>query len=380
MRKQDHYDFEHEYEHDYELEHEDDIPNDERLHESDYSNYTDTYEYSDEMARSAVNRFIKSESGEATGDYDNMREINLPLQDYHDEMPEPEATMRSSSTPHNKGEEEYMTRLADARKERQRRREQNPVPKPAVRVNVERPRRSHPVVVQEPLAAAAEEAEWAPMPEEDFNSFRERYSEPHVMAPREPKGERPRNAGAAKRREPDVPHEGPSPLRYMLGIILIGMLALMAILAYSNRGLRLDLVRYQALAATANDNAAEITSLGLALDASQADNAALQAKLDEMAALLEAGYPGGNDTDTPPDSPGRPGDGTPYVPATTPPPQAPAPVIHIVESGQILSRIALQHFGSSNQRYVDLIVNANDNLTNPNDIYIGQRLIIPVLD
>jgi len=344
VREHEHYGFE--YEHD-----DDNTAQKEKVHESDYINYTDTYEYSNDMARSAVERFLESEA-----------------------EPEPEAK-RPPSTPKYDDEEEYMTRLADARKERQRRREENPVPKPAVRVNVERPRRSHPVVVHEPVAEAVADEEWAPMAEEDFNSFRERYSEPHVMAPREPRaGERPRTAGA-RRRETDVPVEGPSPLRYMLGIILIGLLALMAFLAMNNRNLRLDLDRYQGLATDTTDSAVEITQLELALAASQESNAILQAELDAKAALLYELSPGG-EYDPTDNTPGRPGDG--YEPALPEPP-APEPVIHIVESGQMLSRIAFQHFGSSAQHYVNLIAAANG-IENPNDIYIGQRLVIPVSD
>jgi len=52
------------------------------------------------------------------------------------------------------------------------------------------------------------------------------------------------------------------------------------------------------------------------------------------------------------------------------------PIIHIVQSGEMLSRIAYQYFGSSAQEYIDLIVTANR--VNPDEIRIGDELIIPL--
>ena len=370
MREHDHYEYEY-----------DDRPQDERVQESVFDDYVEdpSHEYGNEMARSAVERFLESESGDdVVSDY--LRK-ERPL--HREEMPEPESVKRAKSTPKYDNDEEYMTRLADARRERQRRREQNPEPKPAVRVNVERPRRSHPVVVQEPVT----DEEWAPMAEEDFNSFRERYSEPHVMAPREPKepnpglGERTR-AAAAPRRGTEALADGPSPLRYMLAIIAVGVLILMSFLALNNRSLRLNLERYEAYAARVGEYAANASLLQLDNYAYRAAYASIAAELEAANAQLNALNNSGEYNPYPPQdgTPARPDDEATNQPDPPAQPPAPAPVIHIVESGQILSRIALYHFGNSGQRYVDLIVAANENLTNPNDIYVGQELIIPVLE
>lgn len=49
---------------------------------------------------------------------------------------------------------------------------------------------------------------------------------------------------------------------------------------------------------------------------------------------------------------------------------------HIVQSGQSLSSIAAQHFGSSAQIYIDAIMAAN-NMANPNVLAVDQELTIP---
>jgi len=55
-----------------------------------------------------------------------------------------------------------------------------------------------------------------------------------------------------------------------------------------------------------------------------------------------------------------------------------APFYHEVQRGEILSRIAFRHFGSSNQIYVDHIVRENG-LRDANNIVIGQQLRITPL-
>ena len=61
----------------------------------------------------------------------------------------------------------------------------------------------------------------------------------------------------------------------------------------------------------------------------------------------------------------------------SPEPQGSAYVYHIVEPGQFLSRIAALHYGSTAMFYIELILEAN-NIINPDDIYVGQRLVIPM--
>lgn len=355
---------------------EEEVIHEEDTNESDYfDDYADSHEYGNEMARSAVERFLESETSD--DENDNKKMSKLPQQE---DLLDPDNVKRTGLTPKYDEDEEYMSRLADARRERQRRSEKNPVPKPAVRVNVERPRRSQPAVVLDKPQA---DEEWAPMAEEDFENFRKRYSEPHVMTPRDTKTSERTRSTTSVRRTSDVA-EGPNPLRYMLAFIVLGVLALMVILAVNNRNLRLDVARLETNAATVNNNAAELVTMSLERDYYQGEVASLR---EENTMLREQlGY--GNEeydlpytTDPEGTTTARPDDeaGTTSQTDIVPPP-APAPVIHIVQSGQVLSRIANYHFGSSAQRYIDLIVAANENLTDPNDIYVGQELIIPVLD
>ena len=358
-----------------------DVP-DERVQEQDYyDEYDESYEYGNEMARSAVERFLESESGDAN----DQRQKQKPSR----REGTPESDKRSPSTPQYENDEEYMARLADAKRERQRRREQNPVPKPAVRVGVERPRRSSPT---NPVIAADKQQvgeDWEPMPEDDFNNFRKRYNDPHVMAPREVKaGVRSRTATAAPRRDSDAGAEGPSPLRYMLFIILFGMLVLMAFLAVNNRNLRQVEARYRDLTENAPNYTAVTAGLQLDLDRYREANASLRAELDAQAAQLrELGYGGEDPTynySPPEGTTGRPEDdatATDDPPPADPPPPPPPPSveyqIHVVESGQYLSHIANLFFTGNTQYHVNRIVELNG-LASPDDIQAGQELRIPV--
>ena len=77
-----------------------------------------------------------------------------------------------------------------------------------------------------------------------------------------------------------------------------------------------------------------------------------------------ADYPADNNVDAPA--------------AVDPPAAAPpaAPRIHVVVRGDVLSRIANQFYGSSSPAYIQRIIDAN-NITDPDSIVVGDRLIIP---
>lgn len=65
------------------------------------------------------------------------------------------------------------------------------------------------------------------------------------------------------------------------------------------------------------------------------------------------------------------------APAT--PSTAPAPIkttLHAVRSGDTLGRIALKYYGNSGPSAIGKLVSAN-NLANPDDLSIGQELVIP---
>lgn len=63
---------------------------------------------------------------------------------------------------------------------------------------------------------------------------------------------------------------------------------------------------------------------------------------------------------------------------TTPTPAAPKNIEYVVRSGDTLSGIAKQFYGSASPQFIDLIFNANrDRLRNKDDLRLGQTLMIP---
>ena len=323
----------------------------------------DPYDYTGhEPARNAVERFLEEEAGDfLSSGYERTSRPPMPT--------ETEDTTWELPDPRSEGDEDYMTRLANARIERQRRKEQIPTPKPAVRVNVERKRS---FAVSQPQ----ERDDTEPMDEADFDSFRQRYSSDVVSQPKEAREKLPRSRGPAKAepKETGSGDDGPNPLKYLVAIVFVGLLGLMTFLAANNRGLRRDIDEYRVQAAGVVDTASEISSLAVQVSSYRDQVARLQNIVEDLERQLDAvlgpaqnEYPPGDDDYTPAN------DGAPHDPG----PAGPAePVVHIVQAGEMLSRIARQHFGSNDQRYIDMIVAAN-NLSDPNAIFEGQRLYIP---
>ncbi|MCL2363027.1 MAG: LysM peptidoglycan-binding domain-containing protein, partial [Defluviitaleaceae bacterium] len=104
--------------------------------------------------------------------------------------------------------------------------------------------------------------------------------------------------------------------------------------------------------------------------------AALEAQLEEL------GYASSEQYEPYQEESYVPGDGRPhydYTPDPDPPTVEPQPeyTIHVVQAGQFMSHIARMHFGSNSQFYIDLIVAANDDITDPGRIREGQEIIIP---
>jgi LysM repeat protein len=63
---------------------------------------------------------------------------------------------------------------------------------------------------------------------------------------------------------------------------------------------------------------------------------------------------------------------TPAVSASPTPTPTPAPVVHIVKGGDTLSEISQEYKVS-----IEVILGANPQVTNPDDLRIGDRLVIP---
>ena len=358
------------------------------------SDSTSSANTTNEMARNAVERFFESESGDYMPDYDGRKPERPEQAERTPRAIAPimsdtgDSAWRPAAPPDFSDDDEFMAQLANIRRDRPRR-DPNPTPKPAVRVNSEH-RRYAPSELHDD-----DEADWAPLEDKEVDMFRARYSpEEDIVSPpksaievkaQEP---RPKSTVPAHRRRPERPTggEGGNPLRYLLAIMFVGILLLMAFLALNNRSLRRDLDAYQSQIARIEDNTANLERLTLQYNDL---NATLRQYRTQLALQGEQQPITGHDpyytTDGTYDTsyeygetPARPSDEyTTDDPPPPPPPPAPEQTIHIVESGQFLSHIAHIHFGSSSVHYVNLIVAANDDVTNPNDIRIGQELIIP---
>ena len=340
----------------------------------------DTAGHGNERARSAVERFLEAETSEYVAGYERRRKKGKGAPaPKPEEAPAPEpppmAVRHPAPAVSYDEDEEFLTQLANVRRDRQphaRRRDHNPTPKPAVRVNAEK----H-------VVTAAEYPEGEPDmgATGDIGAFRERYSGNEILSP--PKAARmkdPRPRGSMPPRDADPLDEGPNPLRYLLAIVFIGVLGIMAFLALNNRNLRRDLDASQAQIASINDRSHDLARLEVDIVAYQSENASLKEEVATLTAQVEELLASGGGTQedpyVPPTEGGRPGGDTP--PDEPPPaPPEPEPIIHVVQSGQVLSRIAFIHFGNSGIYYQNLILAANPDVTNPNNIRVGQELVIP---
>ena len=346
-----------------------------------YDDVGSTETHTNEMARNAVERFLESETGDYIAGYDTRKA----------ERPDKSGAVRASRPvshaepeegvwcppppPDFEDDEEFMAKLANIRRDRPRR-DPNPMPRPAVRVNAERRR------TPSPVDRPADDLDWGPLEEDDIDSFRGRYSVDDVMsAPKEARIKEPRSTVPVSRREADRPAsgDGPGPLRYLLAIVFVGVLFLMAFLALNNRNLRRDLDAYQAQVARIEDNAQTLERQNIEINSLNTTLAAYREQLALHNAQLQEPGIGQND-DTPhsqeEEIPNRPSDETP-ADEPPPPPPPPEPVIHVVQAGQFLSHIAREHFGTGTQHYINLILAANPDITNPNNIREGQEIIIP---
>jgi len=337
-------------------------------HESEYES-PDSQSYTvHEPAQDAAKRFFESEPEVADyiAGYDKTRSTTK-AEEYH--------TLEDWRTSSRyDADEEYMTRLADARRARQLRREKPGGPNPAVRVNVERTRTS-----------GSPGDDWIPPADEEFDTFRKRYSHDILSAPSEAsvKEVRPRGKAPVHRQDAPTPltQDGSSPLRYLLAIVLFGVLGIMSFLVVNNRSLRRDLDTYQARIATIEDNVGQVARLTAEVNSYQEQ----VAELTQTIADFEHAEPNSSEQEEAytPSEPEEAHVATRPSTEDNESAEMPAPpmqqVTHTVSQGDTLSRIATLHYGSNSQRYVDLISEAN-NITNPNNIRIDDVLIIPPLE
>jgi len=368
-------------------------------HDEFYQESTDDHDFVDdrnsedrvkEMARDAVGRIFEPEP--YVGGYESRRDDYPPVHDepqlFDDYIREQEPVEDDWRTMTPPAPQYDMADLASKRRERAdktRRREPNPTVKPAVRVGNEHRRRR----TAEPLERHEAESEWHEA-DEDIANFRSRYSSDVVSSTKESRVEMPPQRKSSRRVSEPARSEGDGgagPLRVLLGFVFIGVLIVMTFLAFNNRNLRQALEEAEGPSNGATDYARdvarmeiELTNYRNELDQYRENIAALQAQLEDL------GYPPYDEPYDPyPDETDDPTGGRPHYddsppdndPPPPPPPADPEPQIHVVQAGQFMSHIARLHFGSNAQFYIDLIVAANDDITDPGRIREGQEIIIP---
>lgn len=195
----------------------------------------------------------------------------------------------------------------------------------------------------------------------------------------------PRTHGAAppRRKEPQPQADGPNPMRYLVAFIVVGVLGIMAVMTFNNRNLRRELDEIQGQEATIEAQAVTIQSLELDIDGYRAQVAGLTAERDGYRAQVQAQAPqdGQGDPAAANGAAGAPtGETTTDDGAgaeDTTPPADTGPRTHVVQRGDSLSRIARIYFGSDSLTYQNLILAANPQITDPDDIRIGQEINIP---
>ena len=340
-----------------------------------------------ELARNAVERFLESEASDHAIGYDGRHRERPERAERERRVPRSSAPADSTgvwpltTAPVYDDDDEFMTQLASIRRDRPRRdKEPNPHPNPAIRMDDEHHRTAS--------EWSDSDADWADHEDESFQ-YRHRV-EDHTLAAREAriKEPRPRGTVPTHRREPSRSDggDGTNPLRYLLAFMFVGVLFLMAVLAFNNRNLRQDLYSYQTQIARIEDNTAALERAQLELTAYQellAEYRAFGGQQDESTQLENPDPsnqdPEGdaynnveNDVET---NHSPPTDETPAYP-TQPPQPEPQQVIHIVQPGDMLGRIARYHYGSSAQVYVNKIMAAN-NITDASRIQPGDELVIP---
>jgi len=223
--------------------------------------------------------------------------------------------------------------------------------------------------------------------EDEFATFRQRYKErdkrpkappPVQLREPEPEEERP----SARRRRPakiemdNFEEEAvgaalPAALRWaMIGLTAV-LLAMMAFLVYRTTILNRDLDDALAQIDGIPELHARLSSTTIELEAAQETISLLEAQNLYLAGLTQVsasaatdGYEAAASDDS------EPAEAADVVDVPS------GERIHVVVSGDNLTRISRQFFGNDSPEYIQRIVVAN-NLSNPDDIAIGDRLVIP---
>ena len=377
--------------------------------EADLSDEKKDAYYSEELSRAAVGRLFDDDEEEEDGpppiksafvtgfDRNPTKKRELPKREPNErfkpvkEEPEaseeeqPEVPREEPLVERHRRRETATTRLLNVasdegfeaeRRELRNSRRRNPAPKPAVHVNVPNERQ---IRDQHSDPRNASQDENNPT-EEDLDTFRRRYNSEELFSPpRNPnrpvgpgRGDVRKNRISVSDRDMDTI----SPLRMIFAGAAIAVLVLVTILTWQLVSFRTryneaqdELLRAQATV-TAAQAEAEILNRDL-----QYDLAIAVRERDNFESILRGlGY----DPDAPPvaDHDGTgPGD-TPTQPTPQP---SQLPTTHTVVGGESLNRIALRYFGNADQATIRHIQTVN-NISNPNNIQVGQVLNITPMD
>lgn len=274
--------------------------------------------------------------------------------------------------------ERSNTDRIDRGRDTERRRQPNPDPKPAVRVNVPNER---PVP---PEARIRKEPRNVPSPiEDEWDNFRQRYNPGELISsPRSP-GNRQRRGPAPDRGGRGQEYyevESVSPIRWIITAVAISVMVLMVFLVVRMSSMSNQLTDAQETIRQLEYTPPVETASPLEIQARDEQIAELRNEITRLRNLLmmanidpDAPVPpphlGENDPDSgDPTSPGAADtSGTDDFPRQI-----------TVVAGDSLSRIANRNYGTNAPEIINHIV-AYNNLSNPNAIQVGQVLTLPPL-
>jgi len=246
--------------------------------------------------------------------------------------------------PKQTGEDDFFeTGIREARAARERRRQPNPAPRPAVRATVPTQRR---MAAPPPPRHDGDPTSMTP-PEDAYDTFRQRYNPGELISPA--RGGRPvRNVppvqGSERRPAPQhYDEDAVNPLRYLLLFGVIVCLGVFIFLLVRLSSVRSDLADARATIQTMQDESERYH-----LTAEQRDHwydEYHRISLEhEYLQLRYAQLSGAGTTD-----PGtqQPGTGDSDQPTTTEPPttEPPFPRVHVLQQGQTVSAVAEIHYG-----------------------------------
>ena len=335
--------------------------------------------HNDDLSASPIGRLM-SDDDETTGEssaYVSGFDRTPPEETSPLAEPEPVAEPPASKTPESLDDDDFFEAgIREARAVRERRRQPNPAPRPAVRANVPTQRRmtSPPPMSQPP-------------PEDAYDTFRQRYRPGELIS--STKGGRPvRQAppvagGRSPMPPPRAVHDDDSinPLRYLLLGAVVVFLGVLVFLLVHSHNLRGNLAEAEATIASMQ---AAYDRYGNVVEA----NELLQAEVDAQAVIienLEAELALRNEVGT--TEPGTPSGGENNQPTTTEPPVnvAPFPRTHVIQRGQNLSSIARYHYQVAGQPPLTASevyslaghIQRYNNIANQNAIQAGQTITIP---